>query len=47
MAMRAQSIDPDKAGVEWREDMMNNNWVSIKVATENLQKKQQIVKVAA
>jgi len=32
-------MDADKTGMEWREDLVSNNGVPIKVAPKNLQKK--------
>ena len=34
-----QRMDSDETGIEWREDLVSNNTVPIKVAPKNLQKK--------
>ena len=39
MVIPAQRMDSNKAGMEWREDLVNNNGVPIKVATKNLARK--------
>ena len=39
MANPTQGMDPHKTRVEWREDLVNNDGVPIKVAPKNLRKK--------
>jgi len=36
MAVPCQGMDSDKTGMEWREDLVSNNGVPIKVASKNL-----------
>lgn len=36
----SQGMNTHKTSIEWREDVMNNNWIPIKVAPENLMKSQ-------
>lgn len=36
MAVPFQRMDSDKTSMEWREDLVNNNGVPIKVAPKNL-----------
>ena len=41
MALPLQWMDSDKTGMEWREDMVKNHGVLVKVASENLKGKVQ------
>ena len=36
MVVPCQRMDSDKTGMEWREDLVSNNGVPIKVAPKNL-----------
>ena len=36
MAVSCQRMDSDETGMEWREDLVNNNGVPIEVAPKNL-----------